>query len=150
MPSSTRCAAASDPGRPRPQCHRVGGDRPRRRVASGPGHPLVARGSDRGGGLAHLLNELSTVLARPKLRRYVTPVEAQRIVASLEAEALFVPDPTPEPGLTADPRDDYLVALARAAGVTAMVSGDRHLTELDDPRPPVWTPRMLIERLAGG
>lgn len=94
-----------------------------------------------------LLSELSAVLARPKLRRYVTPAEAERIVASLQAEALIVPDPAPEPGLTADPRDDYLVALARAAGVTALVSGDRHLTELDDPRPPVWTPRMLVERV---
>lgn len=94
-----------------------------------------------------LLSELSAVLARPKLRRYVTPAEAERIVASLQAEALIVPDPALEPGLTADPRDDYLVALARAAGVTALVSGDRHLTELDDPRPPVWTPRMLVERV---
>lgn len=97
-----------------------------------------------------LLSELSAVLARPKLRRYVMPAEAQRIVASLEAEAFIVPDPDIQPGLTADPRDDYLVALARAAGVTALVSGDRHLTELDDPRSPVWTPRMLVDRLAGG
>ncbi len=54
------------------------------------------------------------------------------------------------PGLTADPDDDYLVALARAAGADYLVSGDRHLLELTDPEPPVLTPREFLALLEGG
>ena len=51
-------------------------------------------------------------------------------------------------GLTPDPGDDYLVALARAAKVHVLVSGDPHLSELKQARPPVLTPRAFLRRLA--
>ncbi len=49
------------------------------------------------------------------------------------------------PGLTPDPKDDYLVALARSAAAHFLVSGDPHLTELVNPRPPVLTPRAFLD-----
>jgi predicted nucleic acid-binding protein len=49
--------------------------------------------------------------------------------------------------VTADPDDDYLVALAVAAGADALVSGDVHLTELVDAPVIVLTPRQVLERL---
>jgi predicted nucleic acid-binding protein len=39
------------------------------------------------------------------------------------------------------------IALARAANADAIVSRDGHLTQLDDPTPPVLTPRQFVERL---
>ena len=47
-----------------------------------------------------------------------------------------------------DPDDDYLVALARAALVDALVTGDRDLLELEETPVAVITARELIERLA--
>jgi uncharacterized protein len=46
-----------------------------------------------------------------------------------------------------DSGDDYLIALARAARANVIVSGDRHLTPLVDPAPPVMTARRFIEQL---
>lgn len=48
---------------------------------------------------------------------------------------------------TADPKDEFLVALARVADVVALVSGDPHLTELVDLDPPVITPAAFMDRL---
>ncbi len=60
-------------------------------------------------------------------------------------------DDPPEPAApTADPDDDYLIALARAGGADYPVSGDRHLTELPDPDPPVLTPRQFLALLDEG
>ncbi len=57
-------------------------------------------------------------------------------------------DPASIPRVTPDPNDDYLVALARAAKVRFLVSGDPHLTGLQDADPPVLTPRGLADRLS--
>ena len=94
-----------------------------------------------------LLGELERVLARPKFRKYVSGEEASAYVETLRREAAPSPDPPPQPGLTPDPKDDYLVALARATGVDYLVSGDPHLTGLANPRPPVLTPRAFLDLL---
>lgn len=100
-----------------------------------------------------LLEELREVLARPKLRRWVSAQAATAYLAGLGHDVLLIADPPLIPGLTPDPDDDYLVALARAAGADYLVSGDRHLLELTDPEPPVLTPReflVLLEDPADG
>jgi uncharacterized protein len=95
-----------------------------------------------------LLDELAKALSRPKFRRYATEEEVRDYVESLRRRAALADDPSEiEPGLTPDPGDDYLVALARAARAQVLVSGDPHLTGLDDPRPPVMTPRAFLDRL---
>lgn len=47
-----------------------------------------------------------------------------------------------------DPKDDYLVALARASNADSLVSGDSHLLDLDY-LPPLMavTPRDFLEEL---
>lgn len=55
-------------------------------------------------------------------------------------------DPSSEPGLTCDPKDDYLVALALASDADWIVSGDADLLELDTPDVPVLSPRAFLER----
>ena len=94
-----------------------------------------------------LLAELERVLLRAKFRRWLTEPEACRAVAQIAQLAEHHDDPPAEPGLTPDPKDDYLVALARATGADYLISGDQHLTQLADPRPPVLTPRALLDQL---
>jgi predicted nucleic acid-binding protein len=61
--------------------------------------------------------------------------------------ATLIADPPEPPALTPDPGDDYLPALASAAGARFLVSGDPHLTQLAEPVPPVLTPRAFLDRL---
>jgi uncharacterized protein len=90
-----------------------------------------------------LLAEAQDVLARPKLRRWVSHAAAQE----LHETAILADDPPAQAGLTPDPDDDYLIALARSADVAYLVSGDTHLTGLTDPRPPILTPRQFLDLL---
>jgi predicted nucleic acid-binding protein len=50
-------------------------------------------------------------------------------------------------GETADPKDEFVVALVRTAEVMALVSGDPHLTELVDLDPTVLTPAAFLDGL---
>lgn len=95
-----------------------------------------------------LMAELDEVLARGKFRRWLSEQEAVQFVADVRVLADVVADPgvssAPE---TVDPKDEFLVALARVADVVALVSGDPHLTELVDLDPPVITPAAFMDRL---
>jgi len=76
-----------------------------------------------------LMAELAAVLRRDKFRRWLSVDEANRFVADLRLLADPVPDPPPPASReTADPEDEFLVALARAANAVALISGDPHLT----------------------
>lgn len=94
-----------------------------------------------------LTQELRDVLHRPKFRRYLSPGEVDRFVALVERVAEHHPDPTVETAISADPDDEYLVALARAAEEDSLVSGDPHLLDLGDPGPPVLRPPDLLARI---
>jgi uncharacterized protein len=93
------------------------------------------------------LAELARVLERPKISRYLEPGDAEEFLAAIRLQAELVDDPQAQPGLTRDPGDDYLVALARAADADFLISGDAHLTGLPDAEPPVLTPREFDELL---
>jgi putative PIN family toxin of toxin-antitoxin system len=95
-----------------------------------------------------LLEELAQTLTYKRIASRLETGEAELFVAGLREHAVVVEDPTPEDGLVpADPGDDYLVALARAAGAHVLVSGDSHLLALAEAQPPVVTPRSFLERL---
>ena len=84
---------------------------------------------------------------REKFRRYVTEAEAVAYVDLIRQEATILDDPAPiARPLSADPDDEYLVELARAAVVDALVSGDAHLLDLRD-RLPVMTPAEFLATL---
>jgi uncharacterized protein len=97
-----------------------------------------------------LIDELERVLLRPKFRSYVTEAEARSFVSIVRRLATVFPNPSVEAGLTPDPHDDYLVALARTARAHLLVSGDRHLVDLVAPQPPVLSPRKFMARLDAG
>ncbi len=95
-----------------------------------------------------LIEELTDVLARPKLRAYVSPAEAAAYVELVRQEAMVVDDPPPSGlALTADPDDEFLVDLARSAAADAIVSGDAQLLNLRGSLP-VMSPAEFLAALA--
>lgn len=97
-----------------------------------------------------LLDELEDVLSRPRIGKRADERARRELVAGLRAGAIVIADPPLERVVPRDPGDDYLVTLARAAQADAIVTGDRHLLELDGLRPPALEPRAflaLLERL---
>jgi putative PIN family toxin of toxin-antitoxin system len=95
-----------------------------------------------------LLGELERVLRRAKFSASIPAVQVDALLSALSEDGITVTDPKALPGATLDPDDDYLVALARAAQAECIVSGDTHLTELRDPRPPVLVPREFLASLS--
>jgi putative PIN family toxin of toxin-antitoxin system len=94
-----------------------------------------------------LLAELERVLRRRKFSSSIPLVQVDALLSSLSEDGFAVADPQAQPGATADRGDDYLVVLAQAADADCIVSGDAHLTQLIDPRPPVLTPRGFLNSI---
>lgn len=95
-----------------------------------------------------LLGEAKLALSRPKLQDRLASADTERFLTMVADLAETVPDPQgPPPIRSADPKDDYLLALAVREQVP-LVSGDDHLLALRD-RAPVFSPREFLERLEG-
>ena len=78
---------------------------------------------------AALLRELNAVLARPKFDRYVDQWSRLRFIARIQAVAVaIVPDP--DVRIARDPKDDIVLATAKAARADFLVSGDEDLLSL--------------------
>lgn len=98
-----------------------------------------------------LLGELERALGYPKLRSRIPAPEAQRFVGALRRSACVVVDPDVVPPRSADPGDDYLLALAAQASAI-LVSGDRHLLDLSEQFPVRSSQRFLqaLDELTAG
>jgi putative PIN family toxin of toxin-antitoxin system len=94
-----------------------------------------------------LIDELRDVLDRQKFRRWISAAVAREFVDGLADDALIIDDPPAQPGVSTDPGDDYLIALAGAANADYLVSGDHHLLDLQAPDPPVLAPRQFLDVL---
>ena len=95
-----------------------------------------------------LLAELERVLGYPKLRERVSRAEVRELIELLRRGADQRGDPSdPPPARSADPGDDYLIALA-AASQAVIVSGDRHLLSLSDALP-VYSPAQFLDVIQG-
>ena len=94
-----------------------------------------------------LLEELRSVLRRERFRSFLTVEQADRFVHALGRDATLVADPAEPPSVSRDRGDDYLVALARAAGAHVLVSGDADLLELDLPALRIASPRAFLDLL---
>ncbi len=95
-----------------------------------------------------LLAELERALAYPKLRRHVRADEAGELIALPRGACIVAPDPRSPPRRSADPGDDYLLALAEQEHAV-LVSGDQHLLALAGELP-IQTARAFLDQLAGG
>jgi putative PIN family toxin of toxin-antitoxin system len=95
-----------------------------------------------------LLSEVERTLTAPKLRARVAPADAALFLTLLRELAELAGDPTEPPAArSADPDDDYLIALAERERVP-LVSGDRHLLALRG-RIPVFSPSEFLSRQPG-
>jgi putative PIN family toxin of toxin-antitoxin system len=93
----------------------------------------------------HLVEELSSVLARPKFRRWVSLSDAEEFASAIAARAEVHADAARPPRITRDPDDDYLVALSVISGAQ-LVTGDADLLDADL-HPSALTPRALVDLL---
>lgn len=76
-----------------------------------------------------LQQEIMTVASRPKFARYFAPEACDRLLAFLRARSEDYPlDDIPQ--RCRDPKDDYLLELARVADADILVTGDKDLTDL--------------------
>jgi uncharacterized protein len=92
----------------------------------------------------HLLGELEEVLSRDKFRRYVSNPVVDDYLDLLRREAILAPDPGGPYSLrSADPDDDYLIALAQNEKAM-LVSGDKHLLDLSGGGAPILGPTDLL------
>jgi predicted nucleic acid-binding protein len=93
-----------------------------------------------------LLAALARALAYPKIRTRIARDEARAFVELLRHTARPESDPEAPAPRSADPGDDYLLALAEAKRAV-LVSGDQHLLALADELP-IFTPRAFLDALA--
>jgi putative PIN family toxin of toxin-antitoxin system len=94
-----------------------------------------------------LIAELERALAYPKLRRRISEEDGRVFLDWLAETATSAGDPEAPPDVpSADPGDDYLIALA-ASRLAILVSGDKHLLELAD-EIPIFTPAAFLDLLS--
>lgn len=95
-----------------------------------------------------LLAEVREVLiARPRLRKWITVEDATEFVDAIATLVDLVDDPVQIRAETRDQDDDYLVALARGHNADVIVSGDNDLLEWEAQDPPVLTPAQFERRV---
>jgi putative PIN family toxin of toxin-antitoxin system len=95
-----------------------------------------------------LLDELATVLGRPKFERWAADERAALWIASLSAGGDHREDPDMPPVGIRDPKDEYLVALGRRTDVDVLVSGDGDLLEAELDGLKVLRPVEFLEMLS--
>jgi putative PIN family toxin of toxin-antitoxin system len=94
------------------------------------------------------LAEVAAVLARPRLQKYLDADAAVAILENIDTRALVVEAP-PDLDLSADPKDNPILAAAIAGKADLIVSGDkRHMLALGHVEGiPIVTARDALDRL---
>jgi putative PIN family toxin of toxin-antitoxin system len=90
-----------------------------------------------------LLAELRRAFSYPKLRERIDPRDAAILLDWLTRLAVIAEDVETAPACSADPADDYLIALA-ASNDALLVSGDKHLLDLAK-KLPILPPARFLE-----
>jgi uncharacterized protein len=94
-----------------------------------------------------VLREVRKTLRKPYFKKRISAEEARKAVARIERVAIEREDPKVVEEVLRDPDDDYLVALARGAGVEAIVSGDKDLLDHAGLKPRAINAREACELL---
>lgn len=93
-----------------------------------------------------LIEELKRVLSYPRVKKMMRDDADRDLLEALSSFAIHADDPaTMPPVKSEDPDDNYLIALAMAERA-ALVSGDRHLTDLRGTIP-VFSPAEFLDYL---
>lgn len=96
---------------------------------------------------SELIAELVGVAARPRLARRLDSRAVDLLAAQLRSGGISVEESPVQRVVARDPRDDYLVALARTGDAHVIVTGDAHLLDLEGLEPRAMTPRAFLELL---
>lgn len=87
-----------------------------------------------------LIAEVRETLAEPYFRSLLNKLEAREAIEAYRDFAVMLEDPTDIKPALRDPEDDYLLALARASGAKAIITGDKDLLDHTDLHPPAIQP----------
>ena len=88
-----------------------------------------------------ILSEIREVLfSRPRLRKWISLIDAERYVEMLQLHLNFVPNPEFIIPLSRDSDDDYILALAQRERANYVISGDKDLLVLRIPELSIVTP----------
>ena len=88
-----------------------------------------------------ILSEIREVLfSRPRLRKWISLIDAERYVEMLQLRFNFVPNPTDVIAISRDSDDDYILALAQRERADYVISGDKDLLVLQIPEISIITP----------
>ena len=99
---------------------------------------------------AEVLAEIEDVRGRSKLAKVLNDQRSMllQLLLALRNHAVFVHDIPDVPMLESDPKDTKFLALAIAANVDYIVSGDKHLLQLGAYQNiPILSPRQFLELL---
>lgn len=77
-----------------------------------------------------LLEEIILVTQRPKLQKYFLPNKIDELIQILRTIGLFITITT-EVSLCRDPKDNYLLALAKDSNADFLVTGDQDLLMIE-------------------
>lgn len=98
-----------------------------------------------------IISEIQRVLQAPKIRKKyaIGGKQIENLIRLLENDAIVVPGLSPVSGtIPEDPTDEMFLAAALDAKADIIVSGDRHLLDLDQYEGiPVSTVRQFLELL---
>ncbi len=76
-----------------------------------------------------LLNEFIEVSHRPKFRKYFALTDLQDVLNQIRNQAEFI-DVTSEIEICRDPKDNFLLSLAKDGNATHLITGDKDLLDI--------------------
>jgi putative PIN family toxin of toxin-antitoxin system len=76
-----------------------------------------------------LLDEFLEVCARPKFRRWFTPVLAQKLLIQLSLRSTLI-ETASVVNICPDPKDNFLLSLAKDGRATYLITGDKDILAL--------------------
>lgn len=76
-----------------------------------------------------LFGEFIEVCKRPKFRRYFSPLLAKELFSQLELHSIMV-NTVSEVNVCADPKDNFLLSLAKDGQATHLLTGDKDLLKI--------------------
>jgi uncharacterized protein len=76
-----------------------------------------------------LLEEFIEVAQRPKLKKYFSLTDLENLLLQIKNEAEFI-EVTSDIKLCRDPKDDFLLSLAKDGKATHLITGDKDLLDI--------------------
>ncbi len=76
-----------------------------------------------------LLDEFIEVAQRPKFKKYFTLTDLETLLTRIKNEAEFI-EVTSDITICRDPKDDFLLSLAKDGKATHLITGDKDLLDI--------------------